>query len=112
MKFILARKDRMTQIFDDQGRVWPGTVLKTGPLEVTQVKTPETDGYAAVQVGFGEQKEARVNKAQLGHAKGKAFQVMKEFRSEAGDLAVGSAITPDVFEAGDEVTVSGTSKGK
>ncbi len=102
----------MTQIFDDQGRVWPGTVLKTGPLEVTQVKTPETDGYAAVQVGFGEQKEARVNKAQLGHAKGKAFQVMKEFRSEAGDLAVGSAITPDVFEAGDEVTVSGTSKGK
>jgi large subunit ribosomal protein L3 len=112
MKFILARKDRMTQIFDDQGRVWPGTVVKLGPVEVTQVKTPETDGYAAVQVGFGDQKAARRTKAELGHAKGKAFQVLKEFRTEAGELSVGSQIAGDVFAAGDEVTVSGTSKGR
>jgi large subunit ribosomal protein L3 len=112
MKFILARKDRMTQIFDDQGRVWPGTVVKLGPVEVTQVKTPETDGYAAVQVGFGDQKAARRTKAELGHAKGKAFQVLKEFRTEAGELSVGSEIKGDVFAAGDEVTVSGTSKGR
>lgn len=112
MKFILARKGRMTQVFEEDGRVFAGTVLKTGPLEVVQVKTPETDGYAAVQVGFGAQKESRVNKAVLGHTKGKAFQVIKEFRTEAGDLAVGSAITPDTFVAGDEVTVSGTSKGR
>ncbi|HEX5775009.1 MAG TPA: 50S ribosomal protein L3 [Candidatus Paceibacterota bacterium] len=112
MKFILARKGRMTQVFEEDGRVFAGTVLKTGPLEVVQVKTPETDGYAAVQVGFGAQKESRVNKALLGHTKGRAFQVIKEFRTEAGDLAVGSAVTPDVFVAGDEVTVSGTSKGR
>ncbi|HEX2792517.1 MAG TPA: 50S ribosomal protein L3 [Candidatus Paceibacterota bacterium] len=111
MKFILARKDRMTQIFDDQGRVWAGTILKLGTVEVTQVKTAEKDGYEAVQVGFGEQKEARVNKAQLGHTKGKAFKVMKEFRGAAGDLAVGSAVTADAFAAGEAITVSGTSKG-
>lgn len=111
MKFILARKDRMTQIFDDQGRVWAGTILKLANVEVTQVKTVEKDGYEAVQVGFGEQKEARVNKAQLGHTKGKAFKVMKEFRGAVGDLAVGVAVTADAFEAGDAITVSGTSKG-
>ena len=112
MKFLIARKDRMTQIFHEDGRVSACTILKTGPLEVTQVKTPETDGYSAVQVGFGTQKEARVNKAQLGHAKGKAFKGMKEFRTEAGELVVGSEITPDVFAEGDVVTVSGTVKGR
>ncbi len=80
MKFILARKERMTQIFDQDGRVWAGTILSAGPVTVTQVKTPEVDGYSAVQVGFDDQKVERVNKAQLGHAKGKGFKVMKEFR--------------------------------
>ncbi|MDB5265067.1 MAG: rplC [Parcubacteria group bacterium] len=112
MKFILARKVRMTQVFEEDGRVFAGTVLKTGPVEVTQVKTMETDGYEAVQVGFGEQKAARRSKAVLGHTKGKAFQVLKEFRGEVGDLALGAEITPDVFAAGDAVTVSGVSKGK
>lgn len=112
MKFILARKDRMTQIFDDQGRVWAGTILKTGPIEVTQVKKPETDGYSAVQVGFGTQKVERRSKAVVGHGKGKAYEVIKEFRMEAGDLAVGATISPDTFVEGDVVTVSGTSKGK
>jgi large subunit ribosomal protein L3 len=116
MKFILARKERMTQIFDEAGRVWAGTILSAGPVTVTQVKTPEVDGYSAVQVGFGDQKPERVNKAQLGHTKGKAYKVMQEFRfenaSDIGDLAVGSEITLDTFAPGDGVEVVGTSKGR
>jgi large subunit ribosomal protein L3 len=116
MKFILARKERMTQIFDEAGRVWAGTILSAGPVTVTQVKTPEVDGYSAVQVGFGDQKAERVNKAQLGHTKGKAYKVMQEFRfenaSDIGDLAVGSEITLDTFAPGDGVEVVGTSKGR
>jgi large subunit ribosomal protein L3 len=116
MKFILARKERMTQIFDEEGRVWAGTVLSAGPVTVTQVKTPEVDGYSAVQVGYDDQKPARINKAQLGHLKGKAFKVLQEFRfenaSDLGDLAVGSEITLDTFAPGDGVEVVGTSKGR
>ncbi len=113
MKFILARKGRMTQIFQEDGRVQAGTVLTAGPVVVTQVKTPETDGYAAVQVGFNPQKAERVNKAQRAD---KGFMVLKEFRaedpSELGDLSVGSQITLDTFEVGDGVNVVGTSKGR
>lgn len=113
MKFILARKGRMTQIFTDSGEVLAGTVVTAGPVVVTQVKKADgADGYDAVQVAFGEQKEARVNKAQLGHTGGKAFKVMKEFRAEAGDLAVGSEIKADTFAEGDVVVVSSTSKGR
>lgn len=102
----------MTQIFDTEGRVFAGTVLKTSPLTVTQVKTADSDGYAAVQVGFGEQKEARRSKAVLGHTKGKAFEVLKEFRTEAEDLSVGSLISVDTLTEGDTVEVSGTVKGR
>lgn len=109
MKFILARKERMTQIFDDQGNVHAGTVLKTGPSVVTQVKTVEKDGYAAVQVGYEAQKPERVAKAQRST---KAFKVLKEHRGEVGELALGSEITLDAFSAGDSVKVVGTSKGK
>lgn len=114
MKFILARKDRMTQLFDEEGRVWAGTVLKTTPLTVTQVKTADAkDGYSAVQVGFGEQKESRVSKAVLGHGKGKAYQVVKEFRVEnPGEYEVGKEIGIDTFAVGDGVTVAGTVKGR
>jgi len=112
MKFLIAKKGRMTQIFDNDGRVFAGTVLMTSPLTVTQVKTVGTDGYEAVQVGFGEQKESRRGKAILGHTKGKAFQTLKEFRTEAGDLSVGSEITSDTFVEGDVVEVSGTVKGR
>ncbi len=112
MKFLLAKKGRMTQIFDTDGRVFAGTVLTTAPMTVTQVKTVESDGYEAVQVGFGEKKESRVNKAVLGHTKGKGFQTIKEFRTEAGDLAVGSEVTADTFAEGDVVEVSGTVKGR
>jgi len=114
MKFILARKERMTQIWGDDGLVAVGTVLKTSPLVVTQVKTADTkDGYAAVQVGYEEQKTARVTKAELGHTKGKAYKVVTEFRTDnAADFAVGSEIGIDTFAPGDAVEVAGLTKGK
>jgi len=114
MKFLLARKERMTQIFQENGEAKAGTVLKTTPMTVTQVKTADgVDGYSAVQVAFDEQKEARVSKPVLGHTKGKAFKVIKEFRVEnPADYAVGSEISVDTFAVGDGVVVAGTSKGK
>lgn len=114
MKFLLATKERMTQIFDDQGRVWAGTVLKTSPLTVTQVKTVDgKDGYNAVQVGFGTQKESRINKATLGHLKGKTLRTIREFHTDTPtDHEVGNEISADTFAVGDQVTVAGTSKGR
>jgi large subunit ribosomal protein L3 len=114
MKFLLARKERMTQIWGEDGIVAVGTVLTTSPLTVTQVKTADSsDGYDAVQVAFETQKEARVSKPVLGHTKGKAFKVLKEFRVEnPTDYSVGSEIALDTFVAGDAVEIVGTSKGK
>jgi large subunit ribosomal protein L3 len=113
MKFILARKGRMTQIFQEDGRVKAGTVVTVGPVTVTQVKTPETDGYAAVQVGFDTQKPERLNKAIAGHLKDKAFKVLKEFRVEnAADFTVGTEVTLDSFAVGDGIEVIGTTKGR
>ena len=113
MKFILATKAYMTQVFDEAGSVHPATVLLTGPLSVTQVKTTEKDGYSAVQVGFGAKKEKRVHKAQL--PKG-LFRHFREYRLADGvsaDVSVGDAIAAEsAFAAGDIVTVSGISKGK
>lgn len=103
----------MTQIFTDDNRAVAGTVLSAAPLSVTQVKSVEKDGYNAVQVGIGAQKESRVSKAVLGHLKGKAFKALKEFRVEnTADYAVGSEIKADVFAVGDIVDVSGITKGK
>lgn len=114
MKFLLATKDRMTQIFDDQGRVWAGTVLKSAPMTVTQVKTTEgKDGYNAVQVGYGEQKESRVSKSVLGHGKGKAFKAIREFRlEEVPAEELGSIIDINTLAVGDVVTVAGNTKGR
>ena len=113
MKFILARKGRMTQIFQEDGRVKAGTVLVAGPVTVTQLKTAEKDGYSAVQVGLNPQKAERVNKPQRAD---KAFMIVKEFRTEnpadLADLTVGSEITLDTFAVGDGVNVVGTSKGR
>jgi large subunit ribosomal protein L3 len=113
MKFILARKGRMTQIFQEDGRVKAGTVLVAGPVTVTQLKTTEKDGYSAVQVGLNPQKAERVNKPQRAD---KAFMIVKEFRTEnpadLADLTVGSEITLDTFAVGDGVNVVGTSKGR
>jgi large subunit ribosomal protein L3 len=109
MKFLIARKGRMTQVFEEDGRVNAGTVLTVSPNVITQVKTAEVDGYSAVQVGTDVQKIERLAKAQAG----KAFKVLKEFRVEnPSDFTVGSSIAADTFEQGETVVVAGTSKGK
>jgi large subunit ribosomal protein L3 len=114
MKFILARKVAMTRVFGEDGRARAGTILAAGPVTVTQVKAGETkDGYSAVQVGYGSRKASRVGKAVLGHTGGKGYEALREFRVEnAGALAVGADINAGVFSVGDQVQVSGLSKGK
>lgn len=117
MKFLLATKDRMTQLFDEEGRVWAGTVLKTTPHTVTQIKSADgKDGYTAVQVGFGAQKPERLSKSVRGHVKASGkdgFRTMKEFRvDDVADYEVGKEVGLDTFAVGDGVTVAGTSKGR
>ncbi len=117
MKFILGTKVNMTQIFDEKGIVHPVTVLKAGPMTVTQVKeTAGKDKYASVQVGFGTRSAKRINKPLRGHiGESNNFMHLREFRLEkAGETSfkVGDAIELSVFAPGDVVTVSGTSKGK
>lgn len=110
MKFIVGTKKGMTQVFDADGNVHPVTVIVAPKVTVTQVKTSETDGYNAVQIGIGERKEKNVNKAQ--RSKG-LFARFKEFRfDDKAEFETGSAIDVSVFEEGDTVAVSATSKGK
>ena len=114
-KGIIAKKIGMTQIFDENGKVIPVTVVEAGPCVVVQVKTVENDGYAAVQLGFGDKKATRVNKPMKGHfdkANAGYKKALKEFKFENCDLEAGSLIKADTFAAGDIVDVSGTSKGK
>jgi len=117
MKFILGTKDGMTQVFDENGVCHPATVLKVSPMTITSVKTVEKDGYDAVQVAAGEQKEHRLGKAELGH-QGGAMKLVKEFRARANHgestegLEAGATLEADVFAAGDKVIVSAESKGK
>jgi len=109
---LLGTKGRMTQVFDAEGTVTPGTVVNTGELVVTQVKGADADGYSAVQVGFGDKKEKNIPKAQKGHLKGLGnMRHLKEFRSQ-GTLQRGDTIAIDSFEVGDVVMVSAISKGK
>jgi len=111
-KFLLGTKGRMTQVFNQEGVVTPGTVIKTEDLTVTQVKSGEKDGYVAVQLGFGEKKEKNISKSQIGHLKDLGnFRYMREFRSGM-DTKRGEKIGVDSFEEGDIVTVSAISKGK
>ena len=115
-KAILATKVGMTQIFNDDGQLIPVTVLQAGLCTVTQVKTEENDGYAAVQVGFGEIREKLVNKPEKGHfakAGVDAKRFVKEFRFEnAAEYAVGQEIKADIFAAGDHIDATAISKGK
>ena len=115
-KAILGTKIGMTQIFGEGGVVIPVTVVMAGPCVVTQKKTVETDGYDAVQVGYGDVKEKKLNKPQLGHfAKANVAnkRYVREFRLEdCSALNVGDEIKADVFEAGEKVDVTGISKGK
>lgn len=114
MKFIIGKKVNMTQTFKDNGNVVPVTVVKAEPVIVTQIKTKESDGYSAVQVGFSSTKESRVNKPQIGHAKGAGnFKGFREFRvADTSTYKVGDKIDVSIFAPGDKITISGTSKGK
>lgn len=114
-KGLIGKKIGMTQIFDEKGNVIPVTVVEAGPCVITQKKTIENDGYEAVQVGFGDVKAQRVNKAMKGHfAKNDVApkKVLKEFRLEnIADVNVGDILKAEVFATGDKVDVIGTSKG-
>lgn len=113
---LIGKKIGMTTIFAEDGRAVPVTILKAGPCEITQVKTPEKDGYTAVQLGFDPTKETKVSKPMQGHFKNagtKAYKKLKEFRLEKnGDFEVGQVLTVEQFEIGDKVSLSGVSKGK
>lgn len=116
VKAILGRKIGMSQIFTEEGVAVPVTVIEAGPCPVVQVKTPERDGYAAVQIGYGEIPENKVNQPLRGHFRrsGVAPQrYLREVRVEGEDLpTVGEEIKVDIFSEGDAVDVIGTSKGK
>jgi large subunit ribosomal protein L3 len=112
MKFILGEKQHMTQIFQDDGTVYPVTVVKVSSNVVTQIKTVEKDGYTAVQVGFGTKSPKRISKAVKGHVKDLgSFKHIKEFRVD-GSYEIGQKIDAGTFAVGDEVVVSAISKGK
>jgi large subunit ribosomal protein L3 len=116
IKGVLGEKLGMTQVFDAANRVIPVTVVKAGPCVVTQVRTAEKDGYAAVQLAFGAIDPRKVNKPVTGHFRAAGVTPRRhlvELRTElAGEYEVGQEIGPDVFEAGVKVDVIGRSKGK
>ncbi|WP_297519795.1 50S ribosomal protein L3 [uncultured Clostridium sp.] len=115
-KAIIGKKIGMTQIFDQNGKVVPVTVVEVGSNVVVQKKTTEVDGYQAIQVGFGEVREKLLNKPKKGHlakAGVSLRRTLKEFRiDDISTYNVGDAINADIFEAGEKVDVSGISKGK
>ena len=115
-KGILGRKLGMTQIWDSENRIVPVTVIQAGPCRVVQLKTPERDGYAAVQLSFGETQERKLNKPELGHLKGASVPPAKHLAEvRVDDLSgfeVGQVIAADVFATGEHVDVTGISKGK
>lgn len=116
MKFILGTKEKMLTVFTDDGRAFAATVINAAPNTVTQVKTREKDGYGAVQLGAVSAKDKYVNKAQLGHAKGKGLRHFREMRPRMGGATpaaeVGSTVDVTVFAVGDTITVSAISKAK
>jgi large subunit ribosomal protein L3 len=115
MSAILAKKLGMTQVFQEDGSVARVTVLEAGPCPVTAIRTPDRDGYEAVQLAFGQTKEKHLTKAELGHLKkadAPPLRHVVEFRDEAGELTLGETVTVEAFEAGQRVKISGVSKGK
>jgi large subunit ribosomal protein L3 len=115
-KGILGRKLGMTQVWDEDNRVVPVTVIQAGPCRVVQLKTPERDGYSAVQLAFGETKPARLNKPELGHLKAANAEPSRhlvELRvDDVSQFEVGQVVRADVFTKGDRIDVTGISKGK
>jgi large subunit ribosomal protein L3 len=115
MAALLGTKIGMTQVFVEDGVIERVTVVQAGPCRVTGLRTEERDGYEAVQLGYGDVPERKLNKAKLGHVKksGDApLRHLAEFRDEGEGLEVGQELTVDVFEKGQTVKVSGVSKGK
>jgi len=116
IKAIIGKKVGMTQIFDENGKVVPVTVIEAGPCVVVQTKTEERDGYNSVQLGFQDVKERRLTKPQLGHIKKagvSAKKYLKEFRlDDISALNVGDEIKADIFAEGDKIDVTGISRGK
>ncbi len=115
-KGLIGKKLGMTQIFDEQGKVIPVTVIEAGPCVVAQVKTVESDGYNAIQLGFGDVKESKVNKPEKGHftkSKLPLKKHLREFRLDSiENINVGDELKADTFTAGDQLDIQGTSKGK
>jgi large subunit ribosomal protein L3 len=115
-KGVLGEKLGMTQVFDDEGRMVPVTVVQAGPCVVTRVRTPEADGYSAIQLGYGQIDPRKVNKPRTGHfdkAGVTPRRYLVELRTDnASEYELGQEITATVFEAGQRIDVTGTSKGK
>ena len=117
LKGLIGKKIGMTQIFDESGVALPITVIEAGPCYVTQVRTPELDGYSAVQLGFSEVNEKRLTGGQRGHLKSKSkdlppLRYLREFRTKFSEVEVGDKLTVEAFEPGERVDITGTSKGK
>lgn len=117
MEGIIGKKLGMTQLFEESGVVVPVTVVEAGPCPVVQVRTQERDGYEAVQLGFGQQKEKRTTKAEMGHATKAGLAgapvVLREFAVEGAEgRTVGDNVTVEIFEVGAKVKVTGTTKGR
>ena len=116
MSALLGKKIGMTNVFSSEGKLVPVTVVQVGPCVVTQVKTKETDGYNALQLGFDEKPVVKLNKPIAGHLKktgDKGFRVLREFRTDdAESVEPGATIGIDIFVIGDKVNISGISKGR
>lgn len=110
MKFLLGTKEYMTQIFDEEGNVQPVTVVKAGPVTIVGKREEERDGYNALIIGYGTKKKEKISKPQQGQYDGN-YRHIKEIR-DADDLEIGSTVDVTIFEEGDKVSVSGTTKGK
>lgn len=115
MKAILGKKIGMTSLYSENGVQIPCTVIEAGPCPVFQVKSIETDGYSAIQIGFGDIKDKKVTQPLKGHfkkANASPKRHLKEFRGESNGVKAGDEITVETFAKGDKVRVSGTSKGR
>jgi len=115
LKGLIGKKIGMTQIFDETGAALPVTLIEAGPCYVTQVRLPEKEGYAAVQLGFQEAKPKRLTSGELGHLKKNELpplRFLREFRIKDAEYKVGDKLTVEVFGVGERVDVVGTSKGK
>jgi large subunit ribosomal protein L3 len=108
MKFILGEKLGMSQMFDEQGNIIPVTIIKAGPCFVTQIRDEKKDNYEAIQIGFKPLKDKKVKNPQ----KNKPYRYLKEFSNDISKYKIGDKIDVNIFEEGDKIKVSGTSKGK